>query len=68
MEARLADASVQLREARLLSPRTANFQQRFEVGADETRLAACISLYLPVSPCISPMQTLDKWVAACKPA
>ena len=50
MEARLADASTQLREARLLSPRTANFQQRFEVGATETRLAAYISLYLPVSP------------------
>ena len=53
MEARLADASTQLREARLLSPRTANFQQRFEVGATETRLAAYISLYLPISPCIS---------------
>ena len=40
VEARLSDACVQLREARLLSPRTANFQQRFEVGVNETLLGA----------------------------
>ena len=40
VEGRLASACVQLQEARLLSPRTANFQQRFEVGVNETLLGA----------------------------
>lgn len=40
VEARLSGACVQLRDARLLSPRTANFQQRFEVGVNEALLGA----------------------------
>ena len=40
VEGKLAAACPQLQEARLLSPRTANFQQRFEVGVNETLLGA----------------------------
>lgn len=40
LESRLADACPQLLKGGLMSPRTANFQQRFEVGVNETLLGA----------------------------